>query len=113
MARAVQQTRPVVDPLPANKILLEPSPRRVRVRFADTTIADSQGVLLMMEGRARDQGEWPAAARRLAATAEKALKAAEAKDAAGVFAAGGEIYNACSACHRRYAPQLNADSGAR
>ena len=51
MARAVQQTRPVVDPLPANKILLEPSPRRVRVRFADTTIADSQGVLLMMEGR--------------------------------------------------------------
>jgi hypothetical protein len=69
--------------------------------------------LLMMEGRARDQGEWLAAARRLAATAEQALKAAEAKDAQGVFAAGGEIYNACSACHRRYAPQLNADSGAR
>ena len=69
--------------------------------------------LLMMDGRARDQGEWLAAARRLAATAETALKAAAAKDAAGVFAAGGEIYNACSGCHRRYAPQLNADSGAR
>jgi hypothetical protein len=69
--------------------------------------------LLMMEGRARDQGEWLAAARRLAATAGKALKAAEAKNAEAVFAAGGEIYNACSACHRRYAPQLNADSGAR
>jgi hypothetical protein len=69
--------------------------------------------LLMMDGRARDQDEWLAAARRLAATAEQALKAAAAKDAAGVFAAGGEIYNACSACHRRYAPQLNADSGAR
>ena len=69
--------------------------------------------LLMVEGRARDQGDWLAAARRLAATAEKALKAAEAKDAAAVFAAGGEIYNACSACHRRYATQMNADSGAR
>ena len=69
--------------------------------------------LLMMDGRARDQGEWLAAARRLSATAETALKAAEAKNAAAVFAAGGEIYNACSACHRRYAPQLNANAGAR
>jgi hypothetical protein len=69
--------------------------------------------LLMMQTRARDQGEWIAAARRLAETAEKALNAAESKNAAAVFAAGGEIYDACSACHRRYAPQLNADSDAR
>jgi hypothetical protein len=69
--------------------------------------------LLMMRTRARDQGEWIAAARRLAETAEKALKAAASKDAAGVFAAGGEIYDACAACHRQYAPQLNADSSAR
>jgi hypothetical protein len=69
--------------------------------------------LLTMDGRARDQGEWLAAARRLAASARKALKAAESKDAERVFAAGGEIYNACSACHQRYAPQLNADPGAR
>ncbi len=69
--------------------------------------------LLAMQTRARDQGEWIAAARRLAAAAEKALGAAGSKDAAGVFAAGGEIYDACSACHRRYAPQLNANSGAR
>ena len=69
--------------------------------------------LLMTQTRARDQGEWIAAARRLAETAAKALKAAESKDAAAVFAAGGEIYDACSACHRRYAPQLNAHSGPR
>ncbi|TMH87957.1 MAG: cytochrome c [Betaproteobacteria bacterium] len=69
--------------------------------------------LLMMQPRAQDQGEWSAAARRLAETAEKALEAAESKDAAGVFAAGGEIDDVCSACHRRYAPQLNADPGAR
>jgi len=69
--------------------------------------------LLMMQTRARDQGEWSAAARRLAETADKALKAAGSRDAAGVFAAGGEIYDACAACHHRYAPQLNADPGPR
>jgi hypothetical protein len=69
--------------------------------------------LLMLETRARDEGQWNAAARRLADTAEKALKAAQSKNAEGVFTAGGEIYNACSACHRRYAPQLNADPSAR
>jgi uncharacterized protein (DUF427 family) len=50
MSRALEQTRPATDPL-ANRILLEPSQRRVRVVFANTTIADSQWVLLMMEGR--------------------------------------------------------------
>jgi hypothetical protein len=61
------------------------------------------GNLLMMEGRARDNKEWMAAARRLSTTAELALKAAEAKNAEAVFNAGGEIYNACKACHDRYA----------
>ncbi len=82
------------------------------VRNGAALLAESSN-LLMMETRARDQGEWVAAARRLASTAEKALKAAESKNAAAVFAAGGEIYDACSACHRRYAPQLNAHSGPR
>ena len=66
------------------------------------------GDLLMSEGYARDRGEWFASARRLIDTAKVALKAAEAKNAQAVFAAGGDIYNACAACHRRYAPQLNA-----
>ena len=82
------------------------------VRNGAALLAESSN-LLMMETRARDQGEWVAAARRLASTAQKALRAAESKNAAAVFAAGGEIYDACSACHRRYAPQLNADPGAR
>jgi len=82
------------------------------VRNGAATLVESSN-LLAMETRARDQGEWIAAARRLAGTAEKALRAAESKNAEGVFAAGGEIYNACSACHRQYAPHLNADSGAR
>ncbi len=82
------------------------------VRNGAAMLAESSN-LLMMHTRARDQGEWIAAASRLAESAAKALRAAGSKDAAGVFAAGGEIYDACSACHRRYAPQLNADPGAR
>ena len=72
------------------------------VRNAAATLAESSN-LLMMEGRARDNKEWLAIARRLGANAAKALKAAEAKDAAAVFAAGGDIYSACKACHERYA----------
>jgi len=82
------------------------------VRNGAAMLAESSN-LLMMQTRARDQGEWSAAARRLAETAEKALKAAGSRGAAGAFAAGGEIYDACAACHHRYAPQLNADPGPR
>jgi len=72
------------------------------VRTGAATLIES-GNLLMMEGRARDNKEWIAAARRLSANAEKALKAAEAKNAEALFDAGGDIYNACKACHDRYA----------
>ena len=47
------------------------------------------------------------AARGLTVASTRALKAAEARDAAAVFEAGGEIYNACSTCHARYATHLN------
>ena len=75
------------------------------VRTGAATLVEA-GNLLMIEGRAKDSKEWMAAAQRLTATAETALKAAETKNAAAVFNAGGDIYNACAACHRRYAPQL-------
>ncbi len=76
------------------------------VRSGAATVAEAAN-LLMLDGRARDKKEWMAAARRLTDTAEKALKAAEAKDPAAVFAAGGEMYEACRGCHQRYAAHLN------
>lgn len=76
------------------------------VRTGAATMAEAAN-LLMLEGRAKDKQEWMAAARRLTDTAEKALKAADAKDPAAVFDAGGEIYEACRGCHQRYAPHLN------
>jgi len=82
------------------------------VRNAAATLAET-GNSLMTEVRARDRDRWMKAARRLVDAAEEALKAAEAKNADSVFAAGGRIYDACAACHRQYAPQLNADASAR
>ena len=76
------------------------------VRNGAATLAEA-GNLLMLEGRAKDKKEWMAAARRLTDNAEKALKAAEARKVDELFAAGGEVYEACRACHERYAPHLN------
>jgi len=76
------------------------------VRTGAATLAEAAN-LLMLDGRAKDKNEWMTAARRLTDTAEKALKAADAKDPAAVFATGGEIYEACRGCHQRYAPRLN------
>lgn len=76
------------------------------VRNAAATVAEA-GNLLMIEGRARDRKQWMNAARGLTVAATRALKAAEAKNTTALFDAGGDIYNACSACHARYAAQLN------
>ena len=82
------------------------------VRNAAAVLAEA-GSSLMSEGRARDHDRWMKAARRLIDAAQGALAAAQAKDAGALFAAGGRIYDACAACHRQYAPQLNAHAGTR
>jgi hypothetical protein len=60
------------------------------------------GNLLMMDGRARDQGPWMKYAQALTNAGALAMAAAQAKDHDRVFNAGGEIYNACFNCHARY-----------
>jgi hypothetical protein len=77
------------------------------VRAGAATLTEA-GNMLMIEGRAKDNKEWMAAARRLITAAEVALKAANAKNSEAVFASGTDIYNACAACHKRYAPELSA-----
>ena len=78
------------------------------VRNAAASLMEA-GNLLMLEGRAKDQKEWIAAARGLSAAANQALKAAEAKNAESVFAEGGNLYSACRACHDKYALHLRGD----
>jgi hypothetical protein len=77
----------------------------IAIRDAAAVIAES-GNLLLMPGRARDQGDWAKHSHELTKAAQAALAAAEAKDTASLFTAGGDIYLVCSACHEQYALEL-------
>ena len=70
------------------------------MRNAAITLAES-GNLLMMVPRAKDGGEWMKMAQQMIDTSEAAIKAAEAKNPERLFTVGGDIYESCSACHRK------------
>ena len=72
-----------------------------RVRKYAITLAES-GNLLMMVPRAKDGGEWMERSKELIETSERAIRAAEARSPDQLFTAGGDIYEACSNCHRKY-----------
>ena len=74
------------------------------VRNSAYVVAES-GNLLMMSGRARDNGDWIALSQALVDVGRRAIRAAEAKDKAAVFDVGAEVYDACTACHAKYALQ--------
>ena len=71
------------------------------VRNAAVTVAES-GNLLMMVPRAKDGGEWMTLAQRMIDAGQEAIQAADAKNADRLFTVGGDIYDACSACHQKY-----------
>lgn len=71
------------------------------VRRNALVVAES-GNLLMMNGRAPDDGDWMKMSRALIEVGSRAIKAAEAKDRDALFNAGGDIYVVCSACHEKY-----------
>jgi hypothetical protein len=72
-------------------------------KVADSAAAlVESGNLLLMGNRAVDRGDWTTYAQDLIASATVALKAAEAKDAKGVFDSGEAIYASCDNCHRKY-----------
>ncbi len=72
------------------------------VRNSAATLIES-GNLLMAQGRAKDDKQWVEYSQRLSRTAELALKASQEKNKDALFDAGGKIYNACRACHDKYA----------
>jgi len=73
----------------------------IAVRNAAVALTES-GNLLMMAPRARDGGEWMKRAQELIDTGEAAIRAADSKNADRLFTVGGDIYEACSNCHRQY-----------
>jgi hypothetical protein len=73
------------------------------VRNAAYQVAES-GNLLMMEGRAPEGDEtWIALTQAMMGIADQAIDAALAKDEQAVFTIGGDLYEACTACHSVYA----------
>jgi hypothetical protein len=71
------------------------------VRNAAVALTES-GNLLMMAPRAKDGDEWMKRSQELINTGEAAIRAADSKDADRLFTVGGDIYEACSNCHRQY-----------
>ncbi|HEY8617228.1 hypothetical protein [Phenylobacterium sp.] len=68
-------------------------------------VVQESGNLLLMEGRRPPEEAWTRYARQLAEAGAAGMAAARAKDPDKVFETGGEIYNACFACHARYIPR--------
>lgn len=62
------------------------------------------GNLLMMEGRAKDNGEWMKDAKELVTAGSAAFQAANAKDVNKLTDIGDDILTACETCHTKYKP---------
>ena len=92
----------VIDSAGTHEIAPQSGEEWTAVWQAALVVAES-GNLLMMEGRARDRDEWMRLSRAMVDAGIRAARAAETRNAAAVFEAGGEVYEACTACHSAYA----------
>jgi len=75
------------------------------IRRAALTLAES-GNMLMMRGRARDQGDWMKDAKLLVDAGNAAYKAAQAKDGNALAALAGAVDASCTTCHKQYRPNV-------
>ena len=80
------------------------------VRRAALTLAES-GNMLMMRGRARDQGDWIKDAKLLVDAGNAAYKAAQAKDGNALAAVAGAVDASCTMCHKQYRPNVFPKDG--
>jgi len=80
------------------------------VRRSAVTLAES-GNLLMMEARARDQGDWVKDAKLLVDAGNSAYKAAQAKDGAALATLAAPLDASCTTCHKQYRPNVYPKDG--
>jgi hypothetical protein len=80
------------------------------VRRSAITLGES-GNMLMLRGRARDQGDWMKDAKLLVDAGNAAYKAAQAKDAAALAALAGALDASCTTCHKQYRPNVFPKDG--
>ena len=67
------------------------------------------GNLLMMPGRARDQGDWIKDSKMLVDAGTAAFKAARAKDMDAILALNDQLVVSCTTCHMQYRPNYLSD----
>lgn len=72
------------------------------VHSAAYTVTESAN-LMMMKGRALDDGPFIAYAQAMLEVGRKAIEVAEAEDRQGIFDVGAELYFTCTQCHTAYA----------
>jgi len=63
------------------------------------------GNLLLVGGRAVDNGDWTMMARELVGASKLALEAARGRSTDGILSAGGAINETCDKCHEKYKRQ--------
>ena len=80
------------------------------VRHGAAVVAET-GNLLMMPGRAMPGDDWMEISAGLVQAGQRAMVAAEARDADALFEVGGEIYNVCVSCHQLYWPDGSSRIG--
>jgi hypothetical protein len=76
------------------------------IRTQALMLAES-GNLLMMAGRARDQGDWMRDSKMLIDVGASAYKAAAAKDVTAILALNDQLNAACVTCHQQYRPNYH------
>ncbi len=60
------------------------------------------GNLLMLPSRSNGSPEWIADAQAMMAESNRALQAIAARDKDALFTIGGDIYETCTSCHRKF-----------
>lgn len=73
----------------------------IQVEAAATTLMEA-GNSLMMEGRAKDKGQWYEKCKAMIAAAESVRTAAKARDVDALFTRGGDLFDTCQSCHFTY-----------
>jgi hypothetical protein len=69
------------------------------------------GNLLMMKGRAKNEGQWMKDARMLVDAGAAAVKATRAKDMQAVLALNDQIVSSCITCHTQFRPNYGQRRG--
>ncbi len=80
------------------------------VRRSALTLEEA-GVLLTMQRRGRDQGEWAKDAKLLGDAGAAAYKAAQAKDLGALGALTESLDASCTTCHKQYRPNVFPHEG--